>query len=147
MRPDALLLSLAHRLILHVVAQEVVQARDLVDQRAVVHAQRPHHLPLRLQALKDCWSLVVHIDNEILELLFVDFEVFHDKVVRQTVPFVEVLPVVIHVVCVAVDDAIDMDSIHVHWNEEKDGKAGTGVDVPADVLVVERDVDPSASPR
>ena len=95
---DAFPLRLRHRLVLHVRVQESVQATDLVDEGAVVHRQLLLLLLLRSKSVEDCRPFLIQIDYQVFKLLFVNLEVFHDKVVRETVPLVEVLPIVIHVV-------------------------------------------------
>ena len=143
---DALLLRLRESLILHVVAEEVVQARDLVNEGEVVIIERllvcPSLLPLK--ALEDGRTLLIHVNNQVLQLLLMYLKVFHHQVMRQPIPLIKVLPVVVHVVGVAVSDAVDVQTIEIGRDKEHQREAGTRVNVSSDVLIVESDVYPSS---
>ena len=144
---DSVLLSLRHSLTVHVVTKEIVKARDLVNESEIVGGD---HLGIHLHAvevIKDDRALVVHFNNEIFKLLFVHLEMLHDQIVCQPVSLVEVLPVVHHMVGVAINDPVNVHSVEVHRNEEEDGKSCTGIDMTSDIFVVEGDVNPSTGSR
>ena len=65
-RTNPVPLRLAHRLVLHVVPQEVVESGDLVDQREVVHGHCRVFLEFtRLETIEDRRSLVIQVDYEV----------------------------------------------------------------------------------
>ena len=134
------------------VAKEVVQARDLIDESKVVIQERLHVClsVLPLEAFENSRTLLIHVNDQVFQLLLVYLKVFHDQIMRQTVPLVNVLPVVVHMVGVAVSDAVDVQTIKVGGDEKHQGEASTCVDVSPDVLIVESDVYPgsrSSQPR
>ena len=102
------------------VAEEVVQARDLVDEGEVVIIERLHVCPslLPLKALEDGRTLLIHVNDQVLQLLLMYLKVFHHQVMRQPIPLIKVLPVVVHVVGVAVSDAVDVQTIEVGRDKE-----------------------------
>ena len=102
------------------VAEEVVQARDLVDEGEVVIFERLHVCPslLPLKALEDGRTLLIHVNDQVLQLLLMYLKVFHHQVMRQPIPLIKVLPVVVHVVGVAVSDAVDVQTIEVGRDKE-----------------------------
>ena len=149
---NALFLRLRQRLILHVVAKEVVQARDLIDEGEVIILERCHVCLSLLprETFENDRTPLIHVNDQVLQLLLVYLKVLHDQVMRQPIPLVKVLPVVVHVVGVAVSDAVDVQTIEVGGNEEEQGESCTSVDVSPNVLIVESDVYPgsrSSQPR
>ncbi len=78
--PDSVLLRFAHSLVLHVVSQEVVQARNFINESKVIHCK------LFGESVGEVWfdafenggALVVEVDDEVFEGFLVHFEVLHD---------------------------------------------------------------------
>ena len=97
---DALLLCLRKSLILHVVAEEVVQARDFINEGEVIIIERLGVCSSRLilKAFENDRTSLIHVNDQILQLLLVYLKVFHHQVMRQPVPLIKVLPVVVHMV-------------------------------------------------
>ena len=65
---NALFLRLRQRLILHVVAKEVVQARDLIDEGEVIILERCHVcLPLLpLETFENDRTPLIHVNDQVL---------------------------------------------------------------------------------
>jgi hypothetical protein len=76
LRADAGLRGLRQLVLQHEVVQEAVQARHLVDQRHVVHSERLGRFVDR-HLRENLWPELIHVHDQVLELLFVHLEVLH----------------------------------------------------------------------
>jgi len=95
----------------HEVLEVAVQAGELVDKGEVVQGHcRDAWLAVR-NVGQDLWTIAVHIENQVLQLLLVDLEMLHHHVVAQTVALVKELPIIKHVVEVLLSHAIDLDTV------------------------------------
>lgn len=108
---DSLLHSLRNVLAEHEVLEVPVQAGELVDQGEVVQGHcRDAWLAVR-NVGQDLWTIAVHIENQVLQLLLMDLKMLHHHVMAQTVALVEELPIIKHVVEVLLSHTIYLDTV------------------------------------
>ena len=90
--------------------EEVIEARDLVNKSEVIDV----HLWLRLNIWdihEDFRPLFLQVDDQVLQLLLVYFEVLHNHVVAKSVTLVPILPIVHVVVESLLIEPVHMDTI------------------------------------
>ena len=117
---DALLGSLGHTVRHDIVVEEASQARELINQRQVVDSELlVEAQPLIWDVNQYLGSLVVHLSDEVFQVLHVHLEVLHHHVMSQSVALVVELPpvkgtshglleVAVHVDTVPRGDQLDM---------------------------------------
>ena len=108
---NSLLDGLGHALAEHKVLEVAVQTGELVNQGEVVEGYGMNAWLTFRNVGQDLRAVAVHIEDQILQLFFVDFKMFHDHVMAQTVALVKELPIVQHVVEGLLSSAIDLDAI------------------------------------
>ena len=117
MSSESVSLRLRHRLSLNMVFNEISDTGKFVNNSHVIQvillSLWSPVIMIRFEVIKYCWSLLVHVANEVFQFLFVQLEMLHDQVVRQAIPLVEVCPLVVHMVVVTINDSVDRKTIHV----------------------------------
>ena len=151
---DPVLDGLGHRHTLHIAIEELVVAGDLVNEGKVVQVDASLLLLRLLEAHEDLRAVLLHVHDQVFEIFLVDLKVLHDHVVCQSIPLVPELPVVHVVVEGLLILAVQMyavpgkvsrcEYLQVERHHKEHRCADGGVDVAADVLVIERNVAPGS---
>lgn len=88
-------------------------------------------------------TVLFNVDDQVLELFFMHFEVLHDHVMAQTIALVEILNIIEQVLAVLLSGAIDCHTVKIKRHGEEDSQASACVDVTANILVVKGNIPPS----
>ena len=92
---DAILHCLGQVSLNHVAVHEVVEAGDLINEGEVIERHLlAVDLLLRFEVHEHLRALLLHVHNEVFQLFFVYFKVFHDHIVCQPITLVPELPIV-----------------------------------------------------
>ena len=126
----------------HEVIEEEIEARQLINQGEIIKSDSM----LAKSAIRDVCpnarSVLFHVKDQILKLLFVNFEVLHHHVVTQAIALIKELNIVKQMLAVLFGSAVDFLAVKVERDGEEDCEASRGMNVATNVLVIKSDVPP-----
>lgn len=139
---NAVLDSLGDIMSAHEIVNEEIKTRELVNQSKIIEGDGFSAWLAIRNVSPHTWSVLFHIDDQVLELLLVDLEVLHDHVVAKTIALVEILNVVEQMLAVLLSAAVNCHAVNVERNHEENAQASTSVDMATNVLIVKGDIPP-----